>query len=55
MNRPSRYSQMLSVFWLSLSMISLNVIKFGALRADSLAPGARRMLQNAWSRKPCYA
>jgi len=26
---------------------------FGALRADSLAPGARRNPQNAWSREPC--
>ena len=46
-NIPSRYSQMLSVFWFSLSIISLNVIKFGALRAFGLAPSVRGMPQNA--------
>ena len=43
---------MLSSFCSSLSIISLNVIEIETLRFIHLAPGARKMHQNALSRKP---
>lgn len=43
---------MLSSFCSSLSIISLNVIEIETLRVIHLAPGARKMHQNALSRKP---
>ena len=49
---PSRYSQMLSLFWSSLSMISLNVINSGRFAPSVSHPGARGRTQNAWSGSP---
>ena len=45
--QPFRHGLLFSVYDFS------ECHNFGALRADSLAPGARRSPQNAWSRKPC--